>query len=176
VLQESVAVVRARPNVLLVRHRLGFISAAAGIDRSNVGSDDDTVLLLPEDPDASAARLCEAFAAAGAPNLAVVLSDSHGRAFRHGNVGVAIGAAGLPALIDLEGQPDLFGRPLTTASRLPLADLVASAATLVTGESAEGRPVVVVRGLQWTLPPGRASDLVRPIEQDLFAAADEDYG
>jgi coenzyme F420-0:L-glutamate ligase/coenzyme F420-1:gamma-L-glutamate ligase len=167
VVRESTAVVRAAPNVLVVRHRLGFVSANAGIDQSNVDGGEGTALLLPRDPDESARNLRARLSVRTGVAPAIVLSDSHGRPFRMGNVGVAVGAAGLPALRDLRGQPDLFGRPLKISLQ-GLADEIASAANLVSGEGAEGLPVVLLRGLR--LPPadGRAADLVRPPEQDLF--------
>lgn len=165
-LRESVEVVRAVPGVLLTKHRLGFTSANAGIDRSNVGGADDVVLVLPVDPDASAERIRAALGG----KVAVVISDTHGRPFRRGNVGVAIGVAGLPALVDARGTPDLFGRVLE-ATVIPLADAVAAAAALVTGEAAEGVPAVIVRGLRWDGEPGRASDLVRTPEEDLFGGS-----
>jgi coenzyme F420-0:L-glutamate ligase / coenzyme F420-1:gamma-L-glutamate ligase len=174
VLRESIAVIRARPGILLVRHRLGFISAMAGIDRSNVGRAEDEVLLLPVDPDASAGRLRVRLQEATGRRLAVVVSDSHGRPFRHGNVGVAIGVAGLAPLIQLEGVPDLFGRPLSRASVVPVADAIAGAGGLVSGEAAEGIPVVVVRGLRIGEQGGRSADLLRSPEEDLFAGPDDD--
>jgi len=173
VLRESIDVIRARPGILLVRHRLGFISAMAGIDRSNVGGDEDDVLLLPVDPDGSATRLRAQLQEATGRQLAVVVSDSHGRPFRHGNVGVAIGVAGVPPLIQLEGVPDLFGRALSRASVVPVVDAIAGAAGLVSGEAAEGIPVVVVRGLRVGGEGGRAADLLRSPEEDLFARPED---
>ena len=173
VLRESIGVIRARPGILLVRHRLGFISAMAGIDRSNVGRGEEEVLLLPVDPDASASRLRVRLQEATGRRLAVVVSDSHGRPFRHGNVGVAIGVAGLAPLIQLEGVPDLFGRPLSRASVVPVADAIAGAGGLVSGEAAEGIPVVVVRGLRIGDEGGRSADLLRSPEEDLFAGPDD---
>lgn len=167
VLRESIAVSRAAPNVLVVRHRLGFVSANAGIDQSNVGGGEDRALLLPLNPDASAQRLRDRLGERTGVQPAIVLSDSHGRPFRLGNVGVAVGAAGLPALRDLRGQPDLFGRPLKISMQ-GLADEIASAANLVSGEGGEGLPVVLLRGLRFAVSEGRAADLVRPPEQDLF--------
>ncbi|MFN8378566.1 MAG: coenzyme F420-0:L-glutamate ligase [Anaerolineae bacterium] len=167
VLQESVAVVRAAPNVLVVRHRLGFVSANAGIDQSNVNGGEDMALLLPVDPDASAQRLRAELGDRLGVQPAIVVSDSHGRPFRMGNVGVAVGAAGLPALRDLRGQQDLFGRVLKISMQ-GLADEIASAANLVSGEGGEGLPIVLLRGLHFEPAHGRAADLVRPPEQDLF--------
>jgi coenzyme F420-0:L-glutamate ligase/coenzyme F420-1:gamma-L-glutamate ligase len=169
ILSESVRVVRSRPNVLIVEHRLGFVMANAGIDQSNVGSPDEPqrALLLPVDPDGSAAalrkRLSEKF---GVP-LAVIISDSFGRAWRRGTCGVAIGAAGLPSLMDLRGSPDLFGRELQV-SITGHADEIAAAASLVMGQGDEGQPVVIVRGLTWRGPDNAASELVRPAAEDMF--------
>lgn len=167
VLRESRLISRKAPGVLVVQHRLGFVSANAGIDQSNVEGGDDHVLLLPLDPDASAealrVRLCEATGA----DVGIILSDSHGRPFRMGNVGVAIGVAGMPALLDLRGRPDLFGRELKISIQ-GYADLVASAANLLTGEADEGRPVVHLRGLQFPAIEGHAAEMNRPPEQDLY--------
>jgi coenzyme F420-0:L-glutamate ligase/coenzyme F420-1:gamma-L-glutamate ligase len=169
VLGESTAISRAAPGVLVVRHRLGFVSANAGIDFSNVGRSGATGLLLPIDPDRSARHLrgdLEAWG--GVAPVAVVVSDTHGRAFRKGNVNVAIGVSGLPPIVDERGQPDLFGRTLE-ATVVPLADQVAVAAGLVTGEAAEGIPVVIVRGIDFELSDAPATDLNWPPESDLFA-------
>ncbi len=154
--------------VLLVRHKLGFTSANAGIDHSNAGPNgEDWVLLLPVDPDVSAARLRAALHAATGVQVGIVISDTHGRPFRLGNVGVAIGVAGLPALLDLRGQPDLFGRVLQ-ATDIGVADEIATAADLLSGQANEGRPVTLVRGLRLPAIEGHASDLVRPPEMDLY--------
>ena len=160
VLSESQRVVRARPGLLIVQHRLGFVSANAGIDQSNLGQEGHA-LLLPRDPDGSAAALA---ARLGCP---VVISDSFGRAWRRGTVGVAIGAAGLPALWDLRGRPDLFGRTLQV-SISGFADAIAAAASLLQGQGAEAQPVVLVRGLAWDAPPNPAAELIRPESEDLF--------
>jgi coenzyme F420-0:L-glutamate ligase / coenzyme F420-1:gamma-L-glutamate ligase len=169
ILRESTAIVRAVPGVLIVRHRLGFISANAGIDFSNVDGDEETAILLPADPDGSAEVIRQGLErATGAGPIAVVLADTHGRAFRKGNVGVAIGISGLPALLDLRGEPDFFGRPLQATS-IPLADEVATAAGLVSGQAAEGIPVVIVRGLAFDPTGDRAAALSWPPELDLFA-------
>ncbi|HXM55402.1 MAG TPA: coenzyme F420-0:L-glutamate ligase [Candidatus Dormibacteraeota bacterium] len=166
VLRESTDVSRARPGILIVRHRLGFVSSVAGIDHSNVSPDDEQVLLLPADPDESAVRLHAGLERATGRRLSVVLTDTHGRPFRRGNIGVAIGVAGLPALIDLRGDVDLFGHVLK-ATEVPLADLVAAAAGLIAGETVERLPVVVLRGLA-ARGDGRGADLVRAREQDLY--------
>ena len=160
ILSESERVVRARPNLIIVKHRLGFVMANAGIDQSNVG-EDGQALLLPRDPDASAAAL------AARLGLPVVITDSFGRAWRRGTVGVAIGAAGLPALQDLRGRPDLFGRTLMV-SITGFADEIAAAAGLVMGQGAEGQPAVLLRGLAWSGAVNPAAELLRPAQEDLF--------
>jgi len=167
VLRESVQVSRAVPGILVTQHRLGFVSANAGIDQSNVGESRHDVLLLPLEPDLSAARIRQALETTSGAQVGIVLSDSHGRPFRMGNIGVAIGVAGLPALVDLRGQFDLFGRELRVSTQ-GYADLVASAAHLLCGEGDEGRPVVHLRGLSFASQDGQASDLNRPPEQDLY--------
>lgn len=168
VLQESESVSRTGTNTLIVRHRLGFVSANAGIDQSNVDGTEDRVLLLPLDPDKSAEQIHHGLKAATGASIGIVISDSHGRPFRLGNIGTAIGVAGMPALLDLRGQTDLFGRVLRV-SVMAYADMVASAANLLTGEGAEGRPVVHLRGLSYpTDVHGHATDLNRPSEQNLY--------
>ncbi len=167
VLRESSAIVRAVPHILITRHKLGHVMANSGIDRSNIGPGaPERALLLPVDPDGSAAALSHELACGGAAP-AVVISDSFGRPWRHGVVGVAIGAAGLPALVDRRGEEDRDGRSLEV-TQIALADQIATAAALVTGEGAESIPAVLIRGLR--LPPGDApaAALVRPIEEDLF--------
>jgi coenzyme F420-0:L-glutamate ligase/coenzyme F420-1:gamma-L-glutamate ligase len=176
ILQESTGISRMRGEVLIVRHRLGFTLANAGIDHSNVSPEgEDWVLLLPEDPDASARRIREGLHALIGIAPGVVISDSHGRPFRIGTVGTAIGLAGFPAVWDKRGQRDLFGRVLQITVT-GLGDELAAAAGLVTGQGAEGLPVVLVRGM--VVPPGdgRAADLVRPIELDLYADGQESVG
>ncbi|QQS13434.1 MAG: coenzyme F420-0:L-glutamate ligase [Rhodospirillales bacterium] len=169
ILSEAVRVVRARPNVLIVEHRLGFVMANAGIDQSNVANPDgpQMALLLPVDPDGSAETLRAALSRRFGARLAVIINDSFGRAWRRGTVGVALGAAGLPALMDLRGDPDLFGRTLQV-SITGHADEIAAAASLVQGQGAEGQPVVVVRGLSWRGAPTGAAELVRPASEDMF--------
>ena len=169
VLGESNAVVAHGHGVLIAEHRSGHVMANAGVDRSNVGrpGDDEEVLLLPHDPDASAAALHRALEARFGCRLAVVVSDSAGRAWRHGVAGIAIGAAGLPSLVDLRGAPDLFDVPLKV-TLAGFADQIASAANLVAGEAAEGVPAVHVRGLAWDAAPAPARALVRDRESDLF--------
>jgi coenzyme F420-0:L-glutamate ligase/coenzyme F420-1:gamma-L-glutamate ligase len=167
ILRESTAISRMRGEVLIVRHRLGFTLANAGIDHSNVGRD-DWVLLLPEDPDASANRIRLAIKDLTGIAPGIIVSDSHGRPFRVGTVGVAIGLAGFPAVWDMRGQHDLYGRVLQVTVT-GLGDELAAAAGLISGQAAEGLPVVLIRGMR--LPPGEgcAADLIRPIQEDLYA-------
>ena len=168
ILRESDEVSRIRPGVIIVRHHLGFTSANAGIDRSNVGPDgEERVLLLPLDPDASARRIRETIAAARGATVGVVITDSHGRPFRLGTVGVAIGVAGLPALWDRRGESDRYGYRLQHTD-VGVADEIAAAAGLLMGQAAEGLPVVLIRGLRLHSADGRATDLVRPKELDLY--------
>ncbi len=169
ILSESTRVVRSRPNLIIVQHRLGFIMANAGVDQSNVAPADGVhrVLLLPRDPDASAEALRAKLQQRYGVRIGVIISDSFGRAWRRGTCGIAIGAAGLPSLIDLRGQPDLFGRTLEV-SIIGFADEIAAAASLLQGQAAEAQPVVLVRGLNWTAPIAPAAELVRPPEEDLF--------
>lgn len=164
ILQESVRVVRSRPNVLIVEHKLGLIMANAGIDQSNVAPQDgvERALLLPRDPDGSAAALQKKLGA-----TAVLIIDSFGRPWRKGTTGVAIGAAGLPSLIDMRGQPDMFGRILQVTISA-FADEIAAAASLVMGQADEAQPVVIVRGLAWKAPSAPAAELIRSSAEDLF--------
>jgi coenzyme F420-0:L-glutamate ligase/coenzyme F420-1:gamma-L-glutamate ligase len=168
VLAESAAVLRAAPNVLITRHRTGHVMANAGIDRSNTGdASAGTVLLLPEDSDAAAAVIAAALADRGLPIAAVIISDSFGRPWRYGVVNVAIGAAGLPALVDRRGQPDRQGRALEV-TQIALADMIASAAGLAMGEGAEGVPAALIRGLARPAGDTPAASLVRKLSEDLF--------
>ena len=167
VLAESSDIVRAVPHVLITRHHSGHVMANAGIDRSNIGpGGDERALLLPVDADASAARLRAAMAPLW-PVPAIVISDSFGRPWRNGVVNVAIGASGLPALIDKRGEADRDGRVLEV-TQVALADMIASAAGLATGEGAEGVPAALVRGVVWPEGDRPAADLVRPAAEDLF--------
>ena len=169
VLAASAEVLRAKKNVIVVAHRLGLVMANAGIDRSNVeqAGESETVLLLPLDPDASARRVKEGLEARYRVPLGVIITDSIGRAWRLGAVGHAIGAAGVPAIIDQRGQPDMNGRALEV-TETAFADSVASAAVLVMGEAAEGTPAALVRGLTWTAPEKPAAALIRPAAEDMF--------
>jgi len=167
VLSESIRVVRSRPNLMIMQHRLGFVMANAGVDQSNVAEVDGhyRALLLPLDPDASAQAIRGGLAKQA--DVGVVISDSFGRPWRRGTAGVAIGSAGIPSLIDLRGQPDLFGRTLEV-SIIGFADEIAAAASLLQGQGAEAQPVVVVRGLTWSAPNVPVADVIRPPEEDLF--------
>ena len=168
ILSESDEVMRARPGLIVVRHRLGYVLANAGIDASNVEEGGDArVLLLPRDPDRSAASLRAEIERRTGIAPGVIVGDSLGRAWRLGTTGTALGAAGVVALADLRGTPDMFGRPLTV-SEVGLADQIASAAALAMGEAGERRPVVLVRGLAAASEDSRAADLIRPREFDLF--------
>ena len=158
VLHEAEGVVRAAPHVLITRNRHGQVMANSGIDRGGI---EDRALLLPVDPDASAAALSEEL------GMAVVISDSFGRPWRMGVVAVAIGAAGLPALIDRRGDVDRDGRVLEV-TQIALGDMVATAANLATGEGAEGIPAALVRGYAFSGDARPAADLVRPAAEDLF--------
>ncbi|HEY1935149.1 MAG TPA: coenzyme F420-0:L-glutamate ligase [Acetobacteraceae bacterium] len=169
ILSESTRVVRSRPNLLIMQHRLGFVMANAGVDHSNVAPTDsiDRALLLPLDPDRSAATIRAKLEARTGVRLGVIISDSFGRPWRRGTVGIAIGASGLPSLIDMRGQPDLFGRTLEVTV-IGYADEIAAAAGLLQGQAAEAQPVAIVRGLTWTAPDAAVNELVRPPEEDLF--------
>lgn len=174
ILRESREVLRVRPGTIVVEHRLGFVCASAGIDHSNVqpedgleGAAEDWVLLLPENPDASASCLRQKLEAASGARVGVLVIDSHGRAWRLGTVGVAIGVSGLPALVDLRGEADLFGYRLQI-TQVGAADELAAAASLVMGQAAEGTPVVHVRGFPYPLREASLAELLRPREQDMF--------
>lgn len=166
VLSESTEVLRAKPDVLIVRHRLGYVMANAGIDRSNVGGT-DRVLLLPVNPDESALQLRSRLATQLGVEPGVVISDSFGRPWRKGVTNVALGSAGLPSLIDRRGEVDRNGRRLEV-TEVAFADLIASAAGLVMGEGSEGVPAALLRGLSWSAATNPASSLLRPIQEDLF--------
>lgn len=169
VLRESKEVLRTAPQVMIVEHRLGLVMANAGVDQSNVAPTDDgeQVLLLPENPDASAERLREGLTRLCSRRVAVVINDSFGRAWRIGTVGVAIGAAGLPSLIDKRGDLDMFGRVLRVTV-IGFADEIAAAASLLMGQADEARPVIIVRGLRWNAPFLPAASVIRPLAEDVF--------
>ena len=170
ILQESRQVLRTRPGTIIVEHRLGFVCASAGIDHSNVQGPDGSgewVLLLPKDPDASAAAIRRRLEELSGVQLGVAIIDSHGRAWRLGTVGVAIGVAGIPALVDLRGKLDLFNYRLQI-TQVGAADELAAAASLVMGQAAEATPVVHVRGFPYPFRDCPLAELLRPRDQDLF--------
>ena len=169
ILSESTDVVRHRKGVLITAHRTGSVMANAGVDQSNVPQDenDDLVLMLPVSPDVSAQQIKDAFDSRFGVSIGIVINDSLGRPWRNGVVGVALGAAGIPSLRSLIGKPDLFGRKMRTTESA-FADQVATAATLVMGESDEGIPAVHIRGLSWQEPERPAQDLVRAAHEDMF--------
>jgi len=170
VIQESKSIIRFRPGTIIVEHRLGFVCANAGIDHSNVSPDGESrevVLLLPEDPDRSAAQIRRSLEEWCSNKIGVLVIDSHGRAWRMGTVGVAIGISGIPGIVDLRGDPDLFGRTLQV-TQVGTADELAAAASLMMGQADEGTPVVHVRGFPYPLREGNMPELLRPEEEDLF--------
>jgi coenzyme F420-0:L-glutamate ligase/coenzyme F420-1:gamma-L-glutamate ligase len=167
-LQEAQDVLRVRPGVIVIVHKRGWVLANAGIDRSNVeGGDRDRVLLLPEDPDASAAAIRKRLELICGFEVGVIIADSIGRAWRLGAIGTGIGASGVKCLKDLRGRRDLYGRPLETTES-GSGDEIAAAASLLMGQDSEGTPVVIVRGLNEAIGEGQASDLVRPLSLDMF--------
>ena len=174
ILDESVEIVRKRPGtpdrpgVIIVEHRCGWVHANAGIDQSNLDGEPGTgALLLPIDCDASAAALRDALGERTGVRPGVLVCDSAGRAWRVGTVGMALGAAGVEAVQDLRGRPDLLGRTLevTVVGR---GDEIAAAAGLVMGQAGEGTPAVLVRGLPVYEGAATAAELVRPGTEDLF--------
>jgi len=171
ILQESNEVIRIRKGVIVVEHKLGFICANAGIDHSNVMGEgntaEDFVLLLPENPDASAKKLREEIKYKTGKTIGVMIIDSHGRAWRNGTVGVCIGISGIPALVDERGWQDLFGYTLK-ATIVGVADELAAAASLVMGQAAEGTPAVHVSGFPYPLAEGSLQELIRPKDMDMF--------
>jgi coenzyme F420-0:L-glutamate ligase / coenzyme F420-1:gamma-L-glutamate ligase len=167
ILRESHQVLRVKPGIIIVEHKLGFIMANAGIDQSNVPDAEDAVLLLPEDPDASARKLRDQLREKTRVEIGVLIIDSFGRAWRHGVTGTAIGVAGLPALIDMRGNKDREGRILKV-TQVAAADELAAAASLVMGQADEGTPAVLVRGFPYALREGATKELLRPEAEDLF--------
>jgi coenzyme F420-0:L-glutamate ligase/coenzyme F420-1:gamma-L-glutamate ligase len=176
ILRESSEVLRTRPGTIIVEHKLGFVCANAGIDHSNVAPPEgegpgvraeEWVLLLPAEPDRSAEMIRREIQSKTGKQIGILIIDSHGRAWRNGTVGVAIGIAGMPGLQDLRGQPDLFGFTLRI-TQVGVADELGAAASLVMGQAAEGTPVVHVRGFPYPLREASLKELLRPREQDLF--------
>jgi coenzyme F420-0:L-glutamate ligase/coenzyme F420-1:gamma-L-glutamate ligase len=166
-LRESKQVLRVKPGIIIVEHKLGFIMANAGIDQSNVPGGDDAVLLLPLDPDASARKLRDELHEKSGVEIGVLIIDSFGRAWRNGVTGTAIGVAGLPALIDLRGSTDREGRPLRV-TQVAAADELAAAASLVMGQADEGTPAVLARGFPYALRDSAVKELLRDEAEDLF--------
>jgi len=169
VLRQASQVVRCAKDVLIVRHRLGFVVANAGVDQSNIENAASHVLLLPEDPDRSATEIRDAIVAKLGVRVGVVITDSFGRPWRLGVCGTCIGCAGLVPLVDMRGRPDRVGRPLRV-TQIAVADAIAAAAALVMGEADEGRPIVIVSGIssEFVAVDGPAMRLIRPPEADLF--------
>ena len=171
ILCESREVLRTRPGTIIVEHKLGFVCANAGIDHSNVAgagnSAEEWVLLLPENPDRSAEKLRSEIQSNTGKQIGILIIDSHGRAWRNGTVGVAIGLAGIPGLEDLRGTQDLYDFTLRV-TQVGAADELAAAASLVMGQAAEGTPVVHVHGFPYHLRNGSLLELIRPRNQDLF--------
>lgn len=171
ILRESKEVMRVRKDVIVVEHRLGFVCANAGIDHSNVKGegnvDEEYVLLLPQDPDASAQKLRYEIKQLANKDVGVMIIDSHGRAWRNGTVGICIGLSGIPALVDERGWKDLFGYTLK-ATVVGVADELAAAASLVMGQAAEGTPVIHARGFPYPLGEGSLKELIRPKKMDMF--------
>ncbi len=171
ILQESNEVLRTRVGAIVVEHKLGFVCANAGIDHSNVAGAGDSaeewVLLLPTEPDRSAEKMRSDIQSKTGKRIGILIIDSHGRAWRNGTVGIAIGLAGMPGLEDLRGKPDLFNFTLRI-TQVGAADELAAAASLVMGQAAEGTPVVHVRGFPYPLREGSLKELIRPKDQDLF--------
>ena len=171
ILRESDEVIRKRKGTIIVQHKLGFICASAGIDHSNlndeVAGSQDTILLLPEDPNASAAKLREEFEKSSGAHIGVLIIDSQGRAWRFGVVGMTIGMSGIPAIVDERGWTDLFGNVLEITV-VGVADELAAAASLMMGQASEGTPVVHVRGFPYPLEDGKFEDLIRTKNVDLF--------
>lgn len=168
VLDESEEIVKIGPRLIIAAHKLGFVMANAGIDESNIEHGaSGRVLLLPRDPDGSAVELKRGLDKAFGVSCGVVINDSFGRPWRNGVVGVALGAAGVPALVDRVGADDLFGRKLKV-TEIAVADEIASAASLLMGQADEGLPVVLIRGFGSAAPKRPAAALIRSRERDMF--------
>ncbi|WP_174273152.1 coenzyme F420-0:L-glutamate ligase [Sphingomonas bacterium] len=168
VMAEAAEVMRVVPGVVITRHRAGHVLANSGVDASNALPGGNHVVLWPEDPDRSARGLRTALQARFGVRIAVIVSDSLGRAWRLGTIGTAIGSAGLKPLRDRRGEPDLFGRRME-ATLIAVADEIASAASLVLGEAAEAVPAAIVRGAVFDADEDAGiGAILRPIAQDLF--------
>jgi len=164
ILRQSKEIVRLG-HVIISRTKHGFVCANAGVDRSNV--EPEHVTLLPDDPDASAERIRSAIKRVAGADVAVIISDTQGRPFRLGALGVAIGVAGMSPLLDLRGRRDLYGKELKVTITSP-ADALAAAAVAVMGEADESTPAVVIKGATYKRAHGSACELVMPLERDLF--------
>ncbi len=167
ILDESRAILRVRPGLIIAEHRLGYVCANAGVDHSNVGLGPDWVCLLPRDPDGSAAMIRQAVGEAFGVRVGVVINDSHGRPFREGAVGVAVGSAGLEPLLSFIGQQDRDGYTLR-ASVEAVADELAACASMLQGQAAEGTPLVVIRGARYLAGTGPSRPILRAPEKDMF--------
>ena len=168
ILNESKKVVRYRMGVLIVEHKLGFIHANAGIDRSNIDQEQDIVLLLPEDPDESAKEISQSVSQFFKKNVSVIITDTMGRPFRNGIVGFTIGSHNIESILDERGQKDLYGNELKV-TQIGIADELAAAASLLMGQAAQKKPVVIIKGYKFK--QNNLSDsqsLIRGEEEDLF--------
>ena len=168
ILNESKKVVRYRMGVLIVEHKLGFIHANAGIDRSNIDQEQDIVLLLPEDPDASAKAISKSLSKFFTKNISVIITDTMGRPFRNGIVGFTIGSHNIECLLDERGKKDLYGNKLRV-TQIGIADELAAASSLLMGQAAQKKPVILIKGYQFK--QNNLSDsqsLIRAEEEDLF--------
>lgn len=170
ILNESVRVLRMRKGLIIVRHKLGFVCANAGIDHSNTIRGEEAenfVLLLPEDPDRSARTIQKEIQRKTGSKVGVLIIDSHGRAWRNGTIGTTIGIAGVPGLVDLRGKKDLYGYTLK-ATQVAAADELAAAASLVMGQADESIPCVIARGFPYPLRESSLDELIRSEKNDLF--------
>ncbi len=171
VLSESNEVIRATERALIVEHRIGFICANAGVDHSNVqprkNEDEDCYLLLPEDPDRSARKISADMENFSKKKIGVIIIDSHGRPWRQGTVGVVIGTALVPTLVDLRGKPDIFGYRLKITT-IGAADELAAAASLMMGQADEKVPAVHIHGFPYELHDSSINNVLRSKETDLF--------
>jgi len=168
ILRESKEILRVAEGLIITEHRLGFVCANAGVDRSNSGDPSgQQVVLLPKDPDHSAQEIRQALWENFRKDIGVIISDTHGRAFRNGIIGICIGIAGVPALRDLRGRSDLFGYTMNSSIEC-IADELAAAASLVMGQCDEGIPLALIKGLPWSYQESSFREIIREKEKDLF--------
>lgn len=171
ILEESARVVRARKGTLIVKHKIGFVCANAGIDHSNVppndGKTENNYLLLPVNPDDSAKTIQKTLESYYGKKFGVLIIDSHGRAWRYGTIGMSIGLAGVPGLVDLRGREDLFGYKLRITT-IGASDELAAGASLLMGQANEGCPCVIARGFPYELRESSIKELIRSKKKDLF--------